>query len=82
MRTLLAERNFPADEVRFFASPRSAGKKLPWGDGEIVVEDAATADPTGLDIALFSAGGDISKQYAPKFAAAGAVAAWELRVRD
>ena len=39
MRTLLAERNFPADEVRFFASSRSAGKKLPWGDGEIVVED-------------------------------------------
>ena len=39
MRTLLAERNFPADEVRFFASSRSAGKKLPWGDGEIVVEE-------------------------------------------
>ncbi|MGC5259242.1 aspartate-semialdehyde dehydrogenase [Gordonia sp. DT218] len=71
MRTLLAERKFPADEVRFFASSRSAGKKLPWGDGEIVVEDAATADPTGLDIALFSAGGTMSKEQAPRFAAAG-----------
>ncbi|MED5802914.1 aspartate-semialdehyde dehydrogenase [Gordonia sp. Z-3] len=72
MRTLLAERKFPADEVRFFASSRSAGKKLPWGDGEIVVEDAATADPAGLDIALFSAGGTMSKEQAPRFAAAGA----------
>ena len=45
MRTLLEERNFPADEVRFFASARSAGKKLPFRGGEIVVEDAATADP-------------------------------------
>ena len=71
MRTLLAERNFPADEERFFASPRSAGKKLPWGDGEIVVEDAATADPTGLDIALFSAGATMSREQAPRFAAAG-----------
>lgn len=71
MRTLLAERKFPADEVRFFASSRSAGKKLPWGDGEIVVEDAATADPSGLDIALFSAGGTMSKEQAPRFAAAG-----------
>ncbi|MEE4024498.1 aspartate-semialdehyde dehydrogenase [Gordonia sp. PKS22-38] len=72
MRALLAERKFPADEVRFFASSRSAGKKLPWGDGEIVVEDAATADPSGLDIALFSAGGTMSKEQAPRFAAAGA----------
>ena len=71
MRTLLTQRNFPADEVRFFASPRSAGKKLPWGDGEIVVEDAATADPSGLDIALFSAGATMSREQAPRFAAAG-----------
>lgn len=71
MRTLLAERNFPANEVRFFASPRSAGKKLPWGDGEIVVEDAATADPSGLDVALFSAGATMSREQAPRFAAAG-----------
>ncbi|MCX5043126.1 aspartate-semialdehyde dehydrogenase [Aldersonia sp. NBC_00410] len=71
MRTLLEERNFPADEVRFFASARSAGKKLPWRGGEIVVEDTETADPTGLDIALFSAGGTMSKVQAPRFAAAG-----------
>ncbi|GAA1482521.1 aspartate-semialdehyde dehydrogenase [Gordonia sinesedis] len=71
MRTLLAERKFPADEVRFFASPRSAGKSLPWGDGEIVVEDAATADPSGLDIALFSAGATMSRDQAPRFADAG-----------
>ena len=72
MRTLLEERNFPADQVRFFASPRSAGKKLPWRGGEIVVEDATTADPSGLDIALFSAGGTMSKVQAPRFAEAGA----------
>ena len=71
MRNLLAERKFPADEVRFFASSRSAGKKLPWGDGEIVVEDASTADPSGLDIALFSAGATMSREQAPRFAAAG-----------
>ncbi|WP_168704037.1 aspartate-semialdehyde dehydrogenase [Gordonia paraffinivorans] len=71
MRKLLEERNFPADEVRFFASPRSAGKKLPWKGGEIVVEDAATADPAGLDIALFSAGATMSRDQAPRFAAAG-----------
>ncbi|QKT06014.1 aspartate-semialdehyde dehydrogenase [Gordonia sp. X0973] len=71
MRALLAQRNFPAEQVRFFASSRSAGKKLPWGDGEIVVEDAATADPNGLDIALFSAGATMSREQAPRFAAAG-----------
>ncbi|EGD55098.1 aspartate-semialdehyde dehydrogenase [Gordonia neofelifaecis] len=71
MRQLLEERNFPVDEIRFFASPRSAGKKLPWRGGEVVVEDATTADPTGLDIALFSAGGTMSKVQAPRFAAAG-----------
>ncbi len=71
MRALLEERNFPADEVRFFASPRSAGKTLPWRGGEIVVEDATAADPSGLDIALFSAGGTMSKVQAPRFAEAG-----------
>ncbi len=71
MREILAERQFPIDEIRFFASARSAGTTLPWGDGEIVVEDAATADPTGLDIALFSAGGATSRAQAPRFAAAG-----------
>lgn len=71
MRQLLLDRIFPADEVRFFASSRSAGKKLPFGDREIVVEDAETADPTGLDIALFSAGATMSRVQAPRFAAAG-----------
>ncbi|MBT0567203.1 aspartate-semialdehyde dehydrogenase [Williamsia sp. CHRR-6] len=73
MRTLLAQRDFPADEVRFFASARSAGTTLPWGDGEITVEDAATADPSGLDIALFSAGATTSREQAPRFAAAGVI---------
>jgi aspartate-semialdehyde dehydrogenase len=73
MRQILLERNFPADNIRFFASARSAGKVIPFGDREIVVEDAATADPTGLDIALFSAGGATSKALAPKFADAGVI---------
>jgi aspartate-semialdehyde dehydrogenase len=73
MRQILLERNFPADNIRFFASARSAGKVIPFGDREIVVEDAATADPAGLDIALFSAGGATSKALAPKFAAAGVI---------
>jgi aspartate-semialdehyde dehydrogenase len=71
MRRLLAERGFPVDELRYFASARSAGTTLPWGDGEIVVEDAAVADPRGLDIALFSAGATSSRELAPRFAAAG-----------
>ncbi len=71
MRALLAERKFPIDELRFFASARSAGSALPWDGGEIVVEDAATADPRGLDVALFSAGATSSRELAPKFAAAG-----------
>ncbi len=71
MRRLLAERNFPVDELRYFASARSAGTTLPWGDTEITVEDAALADPSGLDVALFSAGATSSRELAPKFAAAG-----------
>lgn len=83
MRQLLDERDFPLDEVRFFASARSAGKTLPWRGKEILVEDMATADFTGLDIAVFSAGGTASKEYAPKVAAAGAIvvdnsSAWRL----
>ncbi len=71
MRSILEERDFPADEVRFFASSRSAGKTLPWKGGEIVIEDAELADPSGLDIALFSAGATLSRVEAPRFAAAG-----------
>jgi aspartate-semialdehyde dehydrogenase len=73
MRRILAERNFPVGEIRFFASARSAGSTLPWAGGEITVEDAATADPAGLDIALFSAGASTSKVQAPRFAEAGVV---------
>lgn len=71
MRKLLEERDFPADEVRFFASARSAGKKLSFRGQEIVVEDTELADPAGLDIALFSAGATMSRVQAPRFAAAG-----------
>ena len=71
MRTLLEERDFPENSVRFFASARSQGKKLPFRGQEIEVEDAETADPTGLDIALFSAGATMSRVQAPRFAAAG-----------
>ncbi|MGY1831012.1 aspartate-semialdehyde dehydrogenase [Geodermatophilus sp. SYSU D01180] len=71
MRRILAERQFPLSELRFFASARSAGSTLPWADGEITVEDAATADPTGLDVALFSAGASTSRAQAPRFAEAG-----------
>ncbi|HEY8093279.1 MAG TPA: aspartate-semialdehyde dehydrogenase [Acidimicrobiales bacterium] len=83
MRTLLQERAFPVDQMRFFASSRSAGRSLPWGDGEIVVEDAAVADLDGLDIALFSAGATSSRELAPRFAAAGAIvidnsSAWRM----
>ncbi|OBH43086.1 aspartate-semialdehyde dehydrogenase [Mycobacterium mantenii] len=71
MRRLLDERDFPATSVRFFASSRSQGRKLEFRGQEIEVEDAATADPTGLDIALFSAGKTMSLVQAPRFAAAG-----------
>lgn len=83
MRRLLAERDFPVASVRYFASARSAGTTLPWRGEQIVVEDTATADPAGLDIALFSAGGATSTRQAPRFAAAGAVvidnsSAWRM----
>src|ERR1700712_2672366 len=71
MRRLLAERAFPIAEIRFFASARSAGSALPWQGQDIVVEDAALADPTGLDIALFSAGATTSRAQARRFADAG-----------
>ncbi|MEI6497728.1 MAG: aspartate-semialdehyde dehydrogenase, partial [Actinomycetota bacterium] len=71
MREILAERSFPIDEIRFFASARSAGTTLDWKGTPITVEDASTADPTGLDIALFSSGATSSRELAPKFAAAG-----------
>ncbi|HRV69942.1 MAG TPA: aspartate-semialdehyde dehydrogenase [Marmoricola sp.] len=71
MREILLDRGFPAEEIRFFASARSAGTVLPYGDREVVVEDTAAADPAGLDIAVFSAGATASRAQAPRFAEAG-----------
>ena len=73
MRTLLLERDFPISSLRFFASARSAGREIEFGDQTITVEDATTADYTGLDIAIFSAGGATSRALADKVAAAGAI---------
>lgn len=76
MRAILEERNFPADSIRFFASARSAGTKLPFRGQDVIVEDLAqvTAENLkGIDIALFSAGGSTSKKFAPVFAEAGAI---------
>ena len=83
MRALLEQRNFPVEEIRYFASARSAGTTLPWRGREVTVEDAATADPSGLDVALFSAGATSSRELAPRYAAAGAVvidnsSAWRM----
>jgi len=83
MRTLLAERSFPVTELRYFASARSAGRPLPWADGEVLVEDTATADFSGLDLALFSNGKAASRATAPAVVAAGAVvidnsSAWRM----
>ncbi|MGI8985000.1 MAG: aspartate-semialdehyde dehydrogenase [Acidimicrobiales bacterium] len=72
MRSLLAERDFPVGQLRLFASARSAGRALPWAGGEVTVEDASTADYAGLDLALFAAGATLSRELAPKVAAAGA----------
>jgi aspartate-semialdehyde dehydrogenase len=83
MRSILEERRFPIDELRLFASARSAGRRLPFRGDQVVVEDAATADPAGIDIALFSSGATASRELAPKFAAAGAIvidnsSAWRM----
>ena len=68
---ILAQRHFPVGQLRLFASARSAGTTMTWEGRDIVVEDAATADPAGLDIAIFSAGATTSRAQAPRFAAAG-----------
>jgi len=83
MLRLLDERNFPVTQLRLFASARSAGSTMRWRGADVVVEDASTADLTGIDIALFSAGGSTSKALAEKYAAAGAVvidnsSAWRM----
>ena len=73
MRQILLERDFPVAEVRFFSSARSAGKVLDFGGREVTVEDAETADPTGLDVALFSAGATASRAFAQRFVDAGVI---------
>src|SRR5690242_16034247 len=73
MLSILSERRFACDEVIALASERSAGSRVEYGNDKLVVQDLATFDPAGIDIALFSAGGAISKTYGPKFASAGAV---------
>ncbi|HEV7271119.1 aspartate-semialdehyde dehydrogenase [Pseudoxanthomonas sp.] len=73
MLSILAERNFPVGRLVALASERSAGTSVEFNGEKITVQDLATFDPAGIDIALFSAGGGISKEFAPKFAAAGAV---------
>jgi aspartate-semialdehyde dehydrogenase len=73
MLAVLAERKFPISEIYALASERSAGGYVQFGNDEVMVRDLASFDPAGIDIALFSAGGSISKEFAPKFAAAGAV---------
>jgi aspartate-semialdehyde dehydrogenase len=83
MREVLAEREFPVGDIRFFASARSAGRTLPWHGADVPVEDAATADWSGIDIAPFSAGATTSRAIAEKVAAAGATvidnsSAWRM----
>ncbi len=73
MISILAERGFPVDELRLAASERSAGRTLESHLGEVTIEDLSTMDPTGIDIALFSAGASRSREHAPRFAEAGAV---------
>jgi aspartate-semialdehyde dehydrogenase len=83
LRSILAERAFPVDEMRYLASSRSAGTTLPWGDQEITVEDAFTTDLSGIDLALCSAPAAVSRTLAPRLAAAGAIvidnsSAWRM----
>lgn len=83
MREILVERNFPIGELRLFATARSAGTSIEFAGHDVIVEDIATADPAGIDIALFSAGATGSRAHAPRFAEAGAVvidnsSAWRM----
>ena len=83
LRAILHERNFPVDDLRYLASARSAGTTLPWGDTEVVVEDAATTDLSGIDLALCSAPASVSRELSPRLAAAGATvidnsSAWRM----
>jgi aspartate-semialdehyde dehydrogenase len=73
VRQLLIDRKFPADQVRFFASARSAGLQVPFGDTTVTIENLEDADPSGIDIAIFSAGAGTSRAHAPRFAEASAI---------
>ncbi|WP_322411602.1 aspartate-semialdehyde dehydrogenase [Microbacterium invictum] len=83
MREILLERSFPIRELRLFATARSAGTAVEFGGRTVIIEDVATADPQGIDIALFSAGATGSRAHAPRFAEAGAIvidnsSAWRM----
>src|SRR5580698_4945044 len=83
MRAILEEREFPVDDLRLLATSRSAGRRIAFRGGEVVVENAATADVTGVDIALFSGGAAASRELAPRFVAGGAIvidnsSAWRM----
>ncbi|MGZ0713015.1 aspartate-semialdehyde dehydrogenase (plasmid) [Coraliomargarita sp. W4R53] len=83
MREILVERDFPIRDIRLFATARSAGSSVEFAGKTIIVEDVATADPAGIDVALFSAGATGSRAHAPRFAEAGAVvidnsSAWRM----
>ena len=83
MREILAERNFPIGELRLFATARSAGTAVEFAGQTVIIEDVATADPSGIDVALFSAGATGSRAHAPRFAEAGAIvidnsSAWRM----
>jgi aspartate-semialdehyde dehydrogenase len=83
LRSILVDRGFPVDEMRYLASSRSAGTTLPWGDQEVSVEDAFTADLSGIDLALCSAPASVSRTLAPRLAEAGAIvidnsSAWRM----
>jgi aspartate-semialdehyde dehydrogenase len=83
LRSILAQRGFPVESMRYLASGRSAGTTLPWADGEVVVEDAETADLSGIELALCSAPASVSRLLAPRLADAGAVvvdnsSAWRM----
>ena len=83
MREILAERAFPIRELRLFATARSAGTSVEFAGQTVIIEDVETADPTGIDIALFSAGATGSRAHAPRFAEAGATvidnsSAWRM----
>ncbi|MBP6300049.1 MAG: aspartate-semialdehyde dehydrogenase [Arenimonas sp.] len=73
MLSILEERKFPIEKLHVLASERSAGEQIDFAGRKITVENLATFNPAGVDFALFSAGGSISLEYAPKFAAAGAI---------